>query len=321
MKRGLLSLKASSQIDATQALPDRLLFLKWGANPSRYGDIHVNEVTLAAVPANQKKAKFDHVVIDFQHNSVPGSPFYKGEPVTLAARKCAVEVVKDEGIYLTGIDWIADAETLKSYVDLSLCPKVDENNNVVFVHSGAVCRQGEVEGITLPLSADPFNPAGDPDTMYKKLLCAILNLNADSATDAEIEAAAKKFGGDADTKTLSADLKAAIGEAIKPLTAEIAALKGADVKRERDQILALAARDGKVVPLSALPDKDGNGGLDNKALAALVTELPVTVPVEKRTASNILPLSAIAGATNGADEEVRKSLGITEEVWKKHNAK
>jgi hypothetical protein len=318
--RGLIALKASSSLDTSKELPNRLLFLKWGSNPSRFGDVKVNEITLAAVPANQALLKFDHVVIDFQHNSVPGTPFYKGEPVNLAARKATVEVVKGEGIYLSAIDWTVDIETVKNYADLSLCPKCDENMNVIFVHSGALCRQGEVDGVTFPLSADPFanqpQPKKESTMDFKKLLLVILGL-PETAADAEIEAAAKKLGDKPAADTVA--LSAAVTEALKPLSAKIEKLEGEGIAQQRQAIQDQAIRDGKVIPLSALPDKDGKGGMEINALRSLVAELPVTVPMDKRTPEGLKSLAASAIPTTTADDSVRTAMGISKEVWDKHN--
>jgi len=309
-------------------LPDRLKILPWGTSDTRYGKITVGPITLAALPANQAAAKFDHVAIDYQHNSVPGTKFYVGEPVRLAARMATPEVIEGEGLFLSAIDWLADVETLKSYPDLSACVKTDKAGNVTFLHSCAAARQGEVDGITLPLAADPFNNVinTDEDSMdFKNLLIAILGLTA-TATDAEIEAAAKKFGeAESDETRSSANegsdaktLAAAIETALKPLSAEISTLKNADVARERQMIITLAAHEGKVIPASALPDKDGKGGLDNTALKALCAELPVTVPVDRRTPLSG-PLHTLSASPLGAggDEKIRQSMGISKERWDK----
>ena len=320
MKHGLIALKASQPFDASKALPTRLKLLNWGVNDSRYGRVIVNEVTLAALPVNQRNHKFDHVAIDFQHNSVPGTRFYQGEPVKLAARQAVPEVVEGEGLFLNAPDWIVDAETARNYVDLSACVKQDKDGNVIFLHSAALCRQGEVDGITLPLAADPFNNTlnTDKDSMdFKKLLIAILGLE-ETATDAEITAAAKEFGekeSAEDNKTLSASIELAL----KPLSAKIMDLETRDTVRERDSILALAAHDGKVIPASALPDATGKGGLDNKSLRALCAELPVTVPLEKRTTTGgpLHTLSADVTGGGGNSEKIRQAMGIPKERWDK----
>jgi hypothetical protein len=327
-QRGLIALKASTTLDASQELPNRLLFLPWGDSDTRFGKIKVNDITLAAVPSNQRKAKFDHVAIDFSHNSVPGTPYFTGEPVKLAARKAAVEVVKGEGIYLSAPEWIIDRDMARNFTDLSLCVKTDEAGNVIFVHSGALCRQGEVDGITFPLAADPFatqptpatpkpgdgrNPTKDNTMDFRNLWITYLGL-ADTATDDDIKAAVAKLG-----EKQTACLNAAITEALKPLTAKIEALEASDIARERAAIEAQAVRDGKVIPLSALPGKDGKGGMEIAALRSLVAELPVTVPMEKRTPEGVKTLAASARLpeAGSASEIIRRQLGITEEAWNK----
>jgi phage I-like protein len=190
---------------------------------------------------------------------------------------------------------------------------------------------------------------------FKLLLCALLGL-AEAATDTEIETAAKSFAKKndetvktltskfedalkpltakiealekgatgktgAEAGTITAPVTAALADSTeyKALTAKVAALEVADIMRERAAIEAQAVRDGKVIPLSALPDKDGKGGMDNKSLKSLVAELPVTVPMDKRTPEGLKSLAAGTGATT-ADDQVRQTMGISKEAWDKHNS-
>ena len=121
----------------------------------------------------------------------------------------------------------------------------------------------------------------------------------------------------ADTKALSASV-AALNSQLSTLSATVTALKGDGIAREREQLLTLAAHEGKVIPASALPDKDGKGGLDNIALKALCAELPVTVPVDRRTPATG-PLHTLSASPLGAggDEKIRQSMGISKERWDK----
>lgn len=338
MQRGLIALSGLLRLDAKAELPKRLKLLAWGDNSTRFGNVRVSDVTLSALPINQKRVKFDHVAIDFQHNSVPGTPHYKGEPVALAARSALPLVIAGEGLFLDEIDWTERGrEHREDYVDLSACVKRDAADNVVFLHSGALCRQGEVEGITLPLAADPLQESTkDDDTMdYKTLLCTLLGLSAE-ATDTQIEDAAKAAAqklsalpsGAAPAKegepaAMLAALSARVGEIETKANTRIAGLEATIEQRDRQALQEQACREGKVIPLSALPDKDGKGGLPLAGLRALVAELPVTVPVDQRTPEGLKALAAspVLNAQVTAEEQVRQQMGISEETWKKHNPK
>lgn len=330
LNEGLISLSSPTKLDSSKPLPDRIKFLNWGDNQTkRFGVVKVNEVTLAALPGNQQRLGFDHVVVDFQHNSVLGTPYYKGEPVALAARSGTPLVIKGEGLFIDKPDWNITKEEAANYIDLSAAVKRDKAGNVIFMHSGALCRQGEVDGITLPLAADPLQPSTDNRQLdtgimdYKKLLLTMLGLSAE-CSDAEIETAATKFAGAKDgggsDATLTA-LSARFDRMEKDSTAKITALEKGIEQRDRDAITAQAVREGKVIPLAALPDKDGAGGLPVEKLRSLVAELPVTVPLDQRTSEKVVALAA-SGVNAGqptAEEAVRKQLGISDETWKKHN--
>lgn len=78
--------------------PKRLVILPWGESEINGGErIKVNATTLAELPVNQGLVNFDRLALDFNHNTVPGTPFYKGEPAKVAAY-ASVSVVEGEGI-------------------------------------------------------------------------------------------------------------------------------------------------------------------------------------------------------------------------------
>jgi hypothetical protein len=300
-------------------LPKRLLVGKWGTNKSVNGDYVVNETTVRELPKNLHAVNFDTVDLDFEHNTVPGSTTFKAEK---EPRKRAaygpLEVVPGEGIYLHTADrWTPEgSEAAKGghFNDLSPAILVNKANEVVFVHSVALARHGATDDLPLQLnSGDPLlslfsdeQPTTPAMLDYKKLLLSVLDL-PDTATDAAITAAVKKEADEPDSavKTNTAD--------ILKLTGEIEALKKASEKSERESIAARALSAGKIIPQSAME-------LPVDAFKKLVEELPADqVPMEKRTVEGIKTHSSGISQGNAVRDEIMKTMGITKELWDKHN--
>jgi hypothetical protein len=74
---------------------------------------------------------------------------------------------------------------------------------------------------------------------------------------------------------------------------DLAAVTGEVGAMRRQAVCAQAAREGKVIPLSA----EQINATDVKVLTEMVGKLPVTVPVDRRTPEHIQTLSA-AGMTS-----------------------
>ncbi len=308
-------------------LPKRLLVGKWGTNKSVKGDYIINETTLRELPKNLHAVNFDTVDLDFEHNTVPGSATFKAEK---EPRKRAaygpLEVVAGEGIYLHTADrWTPEgSEAAKGghFNDLSPAILVNKANEVIFVHSVALARHGATEDLPLQLnSGDPLlslftdEQSNSPAMLdYKKLLLSMLDL-PDTATDGQITAAVKKEAGDPGAvKTMTAD--------ITKLAGEIAALKKSAEKSERESIAARALAAGKIIPQSAMAvDGEGNFGIGLDAFRKLVEELPADqVPMDKRTVEGIKTHSSSGvGQGHPIREEIMKTMGITQELWEKHN--
>lgn len=337
----------SAKIDlAAGDLPTRLVVLPWGKNATvSAGDVSVNATTLATLAANQATMKFDRVALDFNHNTVAGSQWYKGEPAKVAAF-ASPTVIEGEGLVFTDIDWTADGRehvTGKHYIDLSAAVKTDKDGAVIFCHSAAVCRQGQVRGLHI-LATDPFETLTQPvNTMDLEALKALLvTLVAafhpgisEESTDAEIEAAVKKIAesqsednsSEEEITALSAKVTAletaiaAAGEAgdLKVLSAKydsrLDALEQRNDTLAREAIRTQALRDGKLIPLSA-------SDLTFAQFSRLVGELPAgQVPLDQRTPEGIKALSSSGVISrDNSDDEVRKRLKLTPEQWAKHNA-
>lgn len=335
--------------------PARLLIAKWGVNESANGNFTVGEKTARFLPQLQNLLGFDTVKLDFEHNTVPGTAAYKAdkEPRNIAA-DARLSVVPGEGIYAEGIAWTphgVKSVTEGLHSDLSPTVKTDENGEVVFIHSAALCRQGAVTDLRVYSAADLLNPAQlatfsatinpNPESSmdYKLLLTTLLGLAAD-ATDADIEAAAKAFGEkttatseavETHATTLKAlgDKLAALEQAVKaagnqthapdlkPLNDKLAAIEKQQAAQERDALTRQAIAAGKIVPHGAAID-----ALDNTAFKALLDSLqPDQVPLSQRTPEG---LKAFSASTLNAEDPVaakmRAAAGIKKEDWDKHAA-
>lgn len=313
-------------------LPAQLLVMKWGVNETAKGRVVVNDTTLRVMPAVMKASNLDRIALDFEHNTVPGHPSYKGEPAKIAAMGATL-VEQGRGIVLSALEYTAEGTEHirgKHYGDLSPVVVLNAADEVIAVTSVAACRAGATPGLGITLSTDlfikptnmldyrklictafPKAKLGDKDTVTREVCLAMLGLKED-ATDETIEAAARELAGDAkpeeakETKELTASVSA--------LTKKLSDLEGRETKRERELILSAATLEGKVVPKELT---EGEGALDNVKLKALVATLPVTVPLDRRVDPAAKPANTVALSI--AEETVRQQLGISKETWDKHN--
>lgn len=141
----LLTLATEGQAE----LPTRVKFLNWGDNATVKGIVRVGEKTVAALREWQAKLGFDKICLDYNHNTVPGTAAYKEttEPRKVAAYGLP-EVVPGEGLFLNAIEYTPDGlVNARNFKDLSATVMQDKDDEVVFVHSVALCRQGCAPGM------------------------------------------------------------------------------------------------------------------------------------------------------------------------------
>lgn len=315
----------ASTAPSGSALPGRICVGKWGRNKSVKQDYIINETTLRALPVTQKALGFDTVDLDFNHNTVPGSPAFKAEKEPrLRAGYGALEVVPGEGVFLNLNRYTPQGESaLKDGQVHDLSPAIITNSagEVIFMHSVALCRQGCTEGLEIQLnSADfgdlaarlqthsaDFSPKSSPtakptmDAKYKALLLLILGL-PDTADDAAIEAAAKTLGTKLDTATSTAkDASTAVQTMSAELKRVVVLLEG----NEKDRLLADAVAAGKLVPQSI-------SNLPLEHFKKVVADLPAgVVPLERRTPKDIQTHSAgVLSVDSVTETEVNRQLGI-----------
>lgn len=349
----LIALRANApQFDAAKGeagLPQRILVLAWGDHATTKGQVICDEATMKQLMAYNEAQNWDRIALDFEHNSVPGSPTYNGEPVKIAGYG-TLQLVAGEGVYLLMSSWTQDGKTYAAgghYGDLSPVVKVNDQNEVIGLHSVALCRHGATPGLVF-LSAAPAvqhvtTSATDPSKSMKpedfqKALAKALGL-PDTATAEEILAglttkleAADAKADDA-MKPLSAQVKklteerdalklltaaAPNGDQLKALSAQLAeqgdtlkTLSATLKESQAGEIIAQAVREGKQVPsigkTLALDD-----------LKKLCAELPVTVPMDKRTPTmEALMLSSGQGDSAEA-KAVSAMTGVSDEDRKKY---
>ncbi len=288
----LLDLRVAAFATAAE-LPKRLKLLSWGDNPTASGRrARVGRKTLAALSAMQKRAGFEEIALDFEHGTVPGTRAYKEsmEPRPVAAYG-TLDVIENEGVFFNVSRWTpkGEAEAL-NYQDLSPAVATDEAGEVIFIHSAALCRNGDIEGlrfVTLSVNDAGNQETGDMD--YKKLLLQLLKLPDDTPDDAIEKAVAAVTEPASEVAAMAAKVTSLVTR-VEALTAELQAVKDGDVKRQREAICARAAAEGKVIPLSA----EQVAKTEPAVLADMVSKLAVTVPLHRRT-PEVEPHTAAGG--------------------------
>lgn len=271
---------------AGEKLPGRLKILNWGANPNAKGEpINVTDRTVSELPLYQRAYGFDTCALDYEHNTVPGSVEYKR---TTEPRKVAAyfhpEVVPNDGIYLVIDSYTPSGmENAREFIDLSPAVKLDKKTNeVLFVHSTALCRQGAVDGvhfynITIPeeMTVEAMQKLIDELTKQVAALTAKVDELMKPKTDADPVVALNVKVTDLEKNLVTLSTNFAADQA----------------KSEKAIMLDLARRDGKVVALTP----DAITKLSVSDLSAHIASLTSTVPLSRQTP----PGDAGAGDGNG----------------------
>ena len=250
----------ASPAKAGEALPKRIKLLAWGANPNIYGaPIVLDDALAASFAAAQKAIGRERIALDFEHNTVEGSPEWQNsnEPRAIAAQGTPM-VVAGEGLFLDDLTWTKTGTAhAADYEDVSPALYLVDGR-VAGIHSAALTRTGAVHGLTfqpysagiareltllsasLTPAANPNKDTNMPDTTpapAPDLAALIARLDALEAAVAALQQP------DACLKTMSARI-----EAIE--TARATAEANGE-KTQRANLVAQASREGKIIPLSA----------------------------------------------------------------------
>lgn len=313
-----------------EKLPRRIKILNWGDNPNCHGK-RVNVGPIFAQCLSSETYPYRQVALDFEHNTFPGTAAYKEsrEPRPVAGFG-TVEVVEGAGVYLTMSSWTPEGEKMAvNYADVSAGAVTDKEGNVIAIASVALCRAGAVDGmdfVEAPLSGGVSSALSGIINTYKEgqamdfkaLLIKSLGLS-DDATDEAIQAAlAKALEKKPEEKKeereaeMAEAVKAAVAEAVKPIEEQVAALSAAALAHEKQDLIAAAAREGKVVALSAaVLDK-----ISVADLKATIEKTAVTVPLSAKTPENLKE----AAPDGEVPEELKKiamNCGVSPEIFKK----
>ena len=156
----------------------------------------------------------------------------------------------------------------------------------------------------------------------KEELVKILGLGED-ATDEQIVTAIKagaqaieelakmRADDDDDTAALSAAVKTAVAEAVKPIEEKVAALSAAAVAHEKADLIAEAAREGKVIALGA----DAVGKITVEDLKATIAKTPVTVPLNAKTPTTMKEKTA-EGEVPEELRQIALNCGVSPDIFK-----
>ncbi len=328
----LACFKSGSLSTDGQTLPERLLVVPWGTARTNQGDVTCNELTLAVLKANQDAAKYDRVALDFSHNTVPGTEHYKGEPAKIAALG-SLSVEHGKGIFLTNLEWTAEGREHAlggHYPDISPAVRRNDAGEVFFCHSVALCRQGEVDGLTLFSAAIPneqlmktglteLDPAAVRATLNVfRAALGLAELSDDSAADAVTTGTQEAMDKIA---ALMKPPASGAGAGAGGDAAGVAALSARLDGMERAEIVARASREGKVIPLTA----EQISVTPITTLTAMVDKLTHTVSLHAKTTEGAQGISVFAAGGSGkASPEMTATLnrmGLSEDDFKKYGPK
>lgn len=308
-----------------QTLPARIRVAKWGTEATNQGAVTCNELTLAVLAANQNASKYDRVALDFSHNTVPGTEHYKGEPAMVAAFGTP-SIVEGEGIFLESLQWTEEGAKHalgRHYPDLSPAVKRNDKGEIYFLHSVALCRQGECDGLTLFSAAIPneqlmktdlkdLDPAAVRATV--NVFRAALGL-PELAEDAAADAVTTGTQEALDKITALMKPPASGAGAAGDTVALSARLDGI----ERAGIVDRASREGKVIPLTA----EQIAATPITTLSAMVDKLAPTVPLTAKTAEAAQGVSVFAAGGKASDEmnATLSRMGLSKEDFEKYGPK
>jgi len=288
-KLDLICLRISNGASAVKGLPKRLKVLNWGVNETKKGAVVVGPQTVRQLALNQDSHGFDRVALDYEHNTVPGTPEFERtkEPREVAAYGVPL-VVPGEGLFLDDLIYTPSGEkNALSYIDLSPAVTNDPvSGEIVFMHSTALCRQGATPDVSY--YSVTLNPKEKEPTMDMKEVLAQLDALSKSLADLKAVVEGMKPKEVVETLSVSRELSGKVtahGETVKALTDRLD-------KFERQSLVDKATHAGKVIPLNA----DELAKVDLVTLSAMIDKLPPTVPLHQRTPATTVSDPADAAA-------------------------
>lgn len=326
-------------------LPSRLLICPWGTHDTGKGVVTCNATTAGLLLRNQAATKRLKVALDFQHNSVETSKTYTGEPLKVAAYG-ALELVEGEGIYLSAVEWTPEGKEHAAnghYPDISPALKLNDQREVIWVHSAGLVRQGEIDGLELFDAGDTINAVLNMGldtgmmnwTASRELLnifLATVGMSIpDNATYDEMKALAARGAKKLEAGMATPEAKAAAAATDNPDN-DITTMNATDIndlksrleraeqradKADKDAIEAKAVAAGKVIPFSAEDIK----GFSVEQFSAICDKLPAgQVRLESRGDGQVKS-ETLTFAANTELAATLSRMGITQEEFEQYGPK
>lgn len=308
----LCAFRAGSLSGGTEvSAPSRLLVLPMGRHDARdRGPVICSAVTISGFAAAQASAKLGtRLALDFEHNTVPGTPAFLAEKEPKAIAAWADATPTSFGVEYHNIEWTPaglEAWKNKAFQDISPAVFRQADGTVIALHSAALCRHGELDGLTIEAASAPASlaplfaalsastdftdytdskPPMKPTPALITLLAALSVTLAADADEAATEAALLEGAKAIDGMIKKPDAMTAATPEIIALTARLTAMEAAETERKRAALMAAAAAAGKVVPLSAELLKVTPLNVLEGIIAATKATVPLT-----RTTPTVEPL-------------------------------
>jgi len=306
-------------------LPEEIVICPWGESRDLDGEpVIVNETTLAQLAANQSLYGFDEIAMDFEHGTVPktaadGNPVKPQEPVIIAGMG-SLSVREGVGIIYHPVSWTREGEpayTGRHFRDLSPTVSKNEKGEVIFVHSVALCRNGQIRNLhtfSAPSPATKPTPTPNMDTPdYRELLRAKLALPED-ATDEQLIAGIETLSVPApEKKEEETPAAPPVTAMAAPDTPDLVALAARQDQLEKDVLIAQATAAGKIIPLSAEAVKLTPLSVVRELVA---TATPGVVPTTPTPAAKETPA---VKALSAEEKVVAQRMGYSDARWRELN--
>jgi phage I-like protein len=293
----LHTLRVATDALKGEALPNRIKLLAWGDNKAADGGLyHLGARSAELLPRLQKEYGYEEIALDYEHNTVPGSPEYQRsqEPRPVAAFG-TLSVVPGDGLFMDITRWTPSGKTeAPNFADLSPSLMTDPSGEVIFLHSAALTRNGAVEGLKLQLNSAQLRKYVMPENTPPAAPAADQITVAELAPALGLDATADKAAVLGKLKILSAgpDLSA-LDARIKAIESARAGDSAAAEGRERDALVTQASREGKIIPLSA----DALKLVPVVALKEIVEKLPKgQVPLGARAGQPSVEITTLSAA-------------------------
>lgn len=164
----LVSLRSVTDFDPSKGgvLPQRIKLLGRGRHDTAKGLVILNETSDRMFEGFQKSLNWDRISGDFEHNTVPKSASYKGEPAPIACN-ATVELTAD-GLFADIVNWTPEGKHFVGgghYQDISPAVVLNAEGEVVGLDSFGFCRKGATpDAILFSASFDPTTEARKPVT-------------------------------------------------------------------------------------------------------------------------------------------------------------